>query len=223
MDQVVAGFREPFVTVSSLGHLLSTGFMDSGIRPLVEGKKVVGPAVTVSMPTPDSTANRMAVDRAAPGDIIVVNCGNDREFARWGELICFDAQYKGVEALVIDGGISASGPIRQMGFQVYNRFATGLVGRRLGAPGVVEVPVVCGGVLVSPGDLVVGDDDGVVVIPSGDAEHVLEECRSRYGSGRKEAARRWIMSGRPYSSYPGPGWEERDDLPTPVRRVTLEA
>lgn len=216
-QKLIESYSQPYVTLSTLGHILDDGFMDSGLRPLVPGKRIVGTAVTASMPTPDSTANRLAVTAAEAGDIIVVNCGNDQRYARWGEMICYDAFAKGISGLVIDGGISASGPIRKTGFQVFSRFATGLVGRRLGTSGQVGVPVVCGNVLVRPGDLIFGDDDGVVVIPAADAEDVFDKMQKRYGDGRKDSIRQWIDSGRGYGDYPGLGWQERDDLPEPTR------
>ena len=221
-DEVVRGYQAEFVTVGIIGHLIDRGFMDPGIRPLIPGAKVVGRAVTVSMPSVDTTANRRAVEAAEPGDVIIVDCGGDDRVSRWGELICFDAMYKGVAGLVIDGAISASGPIRAMGFPVFCRSITGLVGRRLNRDGAVGIPVQCGGVTVHPGDLIVADDDGAVVIPAAEAAPLLEQCRQRFGGGQKDSAKRWIVSGRPYAAFPGLGWEERTDLPAPARTPASE-
>lgn len=216
-DEVVEGYKADFVTVGKLGHIITEGFMDPDIRPIVQDVKVVGRAVTVSMPSIHPGANRIAVDTANPGDVIVVDCVRDDRVARWGEMICFDAKCKGLAGIVIDGAATASGPIRKMRFPVFSRTVVGLTGRRTGPVGTVNVTVQCGGVTVSPGDLIVADDDGVLAIPAAEAEELLETCRERYGTGKSDSARRWIMSGRPYSAFPGLGWEERDDLPEPTR------
>ncbi|MFW6116477.1 MAG: RraA family protein [bacterium] len=211
-QKVIEGFRSDFVSLSLIGHVIDTGFMDAGIQPLFSPVRIVGPAVTVSMPSIDTSYNRVAAGAARPGDVIVVDCGRDTRVARWGEMICFDLKTFGIEGLVIDGAISASHAIRQMEFPVFSRCLTGLVGRRLHKDGALDVTVQCGGVAVHPGDLIFGDDDGVVVIPSQVAAEVLEELKERFGQGQKESRRRWIRSGQRYADYPGRGWERGDEI-----------
>jgi len=215
--EIVEGYQAEYVTTSALGHLIQDGFVDPYIRPLVTDVKIVGRAVTVNMPSRDTSANRLAVDTANPGDVIVADCRGDK-VARFGKMICFDAKCKGIAGLIIDGAINASREIIEMGFPVFARTITGLTGHHNGPRGTVNEVIQCGGIVTFPGDLIVADDNGVVVIRSSEAAELLEECRQRYGTGKSESARRWIMSGRPYSQFPGVGWEERDDLPEPTRQ-----
>lgn len=209
--EVVEGFKADYITVGLIGHVTESGFMDPGIRPVYADIKMVGPAVTVSMPSKDTRYNRLAAAEAKPGDVIVVDCGADRRAARWGEMICFDLKSYGVAGLVIEGAISASRAVREMQFPVFSRSISGLVGRRLNKDGALNVSVQCGGVVVRPGDLVVGDDDGVVVLRPEEAPGVLQTLQDRFGGGQKESKRAWILSGRRYADYPGMGWEEKDE------------
>jgi len=217
-DEVIEGYKQDFVSVGKIGHIISKGFMDPGIRPNIPDVKIVGRAFTTHMPSTDMTGNRLAVDNANPGDIIVVDCGRDDRSARFGAMICFDAQVKGIVGMIIDGAITGSREVRKHGFPVFCRAFVGMIGGHSGPPGLILVDVQCGGVYVRPGDLVMGDDDGVVVIPAAEAPAVLETCRKRYGTGKSDSALLWVLSGRPYSQYPGAGWETRDDLPAPTRK-----
>jgi regulator of RNase E activity RraA len=217
-DEVVEGYKQDFVTVGRIGHIISTGFMDPGIRPNIPDAKIVGRAFTVHMPSTDMLANRIAVDTASPGDVLVIDCGRDIRSARFGAMICFDAQVKGIPGMIIDGAITGSTEIRKHNYPVWCRGNAPKTGGHSGPPGSILVDVQCGEVYVRPGDLIVADNDGVVVIPTAEAPGLLEKCRKRYGTGRTDGALLWILSGRPYSQYPGAGWESRDDLPAPTRK-----
>jgi len=221
-DEVLDAYQQHAVTVGLLGHIIDDGFMDPGIRPLVPGMQIIGRAVTVSMPSTDTSGNRRAVEAAGEGDIIVVDCGRDMRVARWGELICFDAKFKGIVGLVIDGALTGSRGVREMGFPVFCRSVSGLVGRATGADGAVNVTVQCGGVTVRPGDLILADDDGVVAVPPARAEALLAEFEKRFPAGHKDSKKRWILSGRAYASYPGLDWEQRKDLPPQTRTPASE-
>ncbi len=211
-DEVVQGYKADYITVGLIGHVTDQGFVSPDIRPVYQDVKIVGRAVTVDMPSIHTRMNRVAAAEANPGDVIVVDCRGDERVARWGEMICLDLKTYGVEGLVIDGAISASKPIREMQFPVFSRSITGLVGRRLDHDdGAVNVPVNCGGVPVRPGDLIVGDDDGVVVMHAERAAEVLSTLQERFGEGQSDSRRRWIQSGRRYGDFPGPGWEEELD------------
>lgn len=137
----------------------------TGIHPLSPGMFVCGPAVTSL--GPDLTVRRMAIDLAEPGDVLVVAAGGDPLTACFGDGTAGRMMLKPMAGAVIDGATRDAAGLRRLGFPTFARGATPRNFHYPVAPeyGGVNVPVVCGGVLVSPGDLVVGDDDGVVVVP----------------------------------------------------------
>ncbi|MBC7340395.1 MAG: RraA family protein [Firmicutes bacterium] len=153
--------------------------MDYAIGPVGGGQvRMAGTALTVSVAHGDNLMVHKAIDMAQPGDVIVVSAGGDVSRAIVGELMCRCAQWRGVAGMVVDGAVRDGEGIREMGFPV---FAGGLTpaGPYKNGPGEINVPVACGGVVVFPGDIVVGDGDGVVVIPAPDAESVLAKAEGR--------------------------------------------
>jgi regulator of RNase E activity RraA len=152
--------------------------MDIGIRPLWPGMpRVAGPAYTVRCPPGDNLMVHAAIYRAAPGNVIVVEAG-DVDHAVAGGNVCAVAQRRGVAALVVDGVIRDVAEARERGFPVLARGVIPIPGAKdvLGALGG---PVRIGGVEVRPGDVVVGDEEGVVVVPAARAAAVLEAARAR--------------------------------------------
>ena len=158
--------------------------MDIGIRPLWPGMpRVAGPAYTVRCAPGDNLMVHAAIYRAAPGDVIVVEAG-DVDYAVAGGNVCAIAQRRGVAAFVVDGVIRDVAEARERGFAVLARGVIPIPGAKdvLGALGG---PVRVGGVDVRPGDIVVGDEEGVVVVPAARAAAVLETARAR---AEKDAA-----------------------------------
>ena len=158
--------------------------MDIGIRPLWPGMpRVAGPAYTVRCAPGDNLMVHAAIYRAAPGDVIVVEAG-DVDYAVAGGNVCAIAQRRGVAAFVVDGVIRDVAEARERGFAVLARGVIPIPGAKdtLGALGG---PVRVGGVDVRPGDVVVGDEEGVVVVPVARAAAVLEAARAR---AEKDAA-----------------------------------
>ena len=152
--------------------------MDIGIRPLWPGMpRVAGPAYTVRCAPGDNLMVHAAIYRAAPGDVIVVEAG-DVDYAVAGGNVCAIAQRRGVAAFVVDGVIRDVAEARERGFPVLARGVIPIPGAKdtLGALGG---PVRVGGVDVRPGDIVVGDEEGVVVVPVARAAAVLEAARAR--------------------------------------------
>jgi regulator of RNase E activity RraA len=146
-------------------------FMDPGIRSR-SGFALCGPAVTVNARPADNLMIHKALQVAAPGDVIVVNtCGNTTS-AVFGELMCTTAAAAKLGGIVVDGAIRDVDGIRRLGFPAYSRTVCA-GGCDKDGPGEVNVPIACGGVVVSAGDIIVGDDDGLVVVPRNDAEEVL--------------------------------------------------
>jgi regulator of RNase E activity RraA len=146
-------------------------FMDPGIRSR-SGFSLCGLAVTVNARPADNLMIHKALQVAEPGDIVVVStCGNTTS-AVFGELMCNTATAARLGGIVVDGAIRDVEGIRTLGFAAYSRTVCA-GGCDKDGPGEVNVPIACGGVVVSPGDIIVGDDDGVVVVPRDDAEEVL--------------------------------------------------
>ncbi|MGW1049426.1 RraA family protein [Streptomyces sp. NPDC002521] len=169
--------------------------MDIGIRPLWGPvPRVAGPAFTVSCPPGDNLMLHAAVHRAAPGSIIVVESG-DLDYALAGGNVCAVARRRGVTAFVADGLIRDLGEVRELGFPVFARGVIPIPGAKKSVRPLNE-PVRCGGVRVEPGDVVVADEEGVVVVPAALAEQVLAGARAKLAKEAAETLDEWEKAHR---------------------------
>jgi 4-hydroxy-4-methyl-2-oxoglutarate aldolase len=150
------------------------GVMRAEIKPILAGMRVLGPAVTVLTRPGDALYVAHAADVAQPGDVIVIDAGGFSDVAVIGERIVYYMQTKrGIAGLVIDGAVRDRRGLRELGLPIFCSGVTPLIFGSQG-PGAINVPISCGGVPVNPGDIVLGDDDGVVVVPRQDAQRVAE-------------------------------------------------
>ena len=168
----------PTATLHEAGGKI--GALPSALKPIAPGMAVCGPALTVHCPGGDNLWLHRALDVAQPGDVLVVHCSGAYEHGYWGEIMATMAQARGVAGLVIDGCVRDGALLAQMGFPV---FARGLcirgTGKDFGAIGWINHPVRVGEITVHAGDLVVGDGDGVVVLPRERAGEIVTRSQQR--------------------------------------------
>ena len=184
-EQIVEALRKPENSSGNIADAVETvtggrGWMNPDMKPLFD-TKIVGRAATALM-RPARTNDKhvypplhlQILDEAAPGSVLIYVMRDGLDIAAIGNLMATTAQVRGLEGVVIDGAARDSTAIRKMQFPVFARRVSPAtsVGRMVAVG--KQVPVICGGVLVSPGDYIVGDPDGVVVVPQAAAERVLE-------------------------------------------------
>jgi len=189
--EVIAGLREAGVATvhEAAGRI---GLLGTRIVPRMPGSAVAGSAVTVSSHPGDNLMIHAAVEVCQPGDILVVTTTADSEHGMFGDLLATSLKARGVVGMVTDAGVRDIATLRQMDFPIWSR-AVHSQGTVKTTAGSVNVPVVAAGQLVSPGDVIIADDDGVVAIPVSLAAQVLDAATKRVAN--EEAKRAQFEAG----------------------------
>jgi regulator of RNase E activity RraA len=167
--------------------------MDHAIHPLWQPiPRIAGPAYPVACPAGDNLMLHIAIYRAPAGSVIVCAAG-DSNWAMAGGNVCAWAQKRGVAGFVVDGLIRDIGETRANKFPVFGRGVIPIPGIRR-TPGLIDVPVVCGGVTVAPGDMVIADEEGIVVLPSAQAEALRLKAQARADKDESTSLEDWVKA-----------------------------
>lgn len=187
---------------ATVGHMQDFGFMDNGLRPIGRrGFTVCGPALTLKVMAIDSAIVHHAIGMAQPGDVLVIDRNGDNKHACWGEMTSLAAKVRGVAATIIDGPATDVVEIDEMEFLVFSRGISPITTRSLALSGEINTVIQCAGVCVAPGDIILADDNGVLVLPPGMVPDVIERCLPRFQ--REAVTRRRILAGEALGDISG--------------------
>lgn len=168
------------------------GALDHGIKPIDPSVKLAGPAYTVDCRPADNLMLHYAVQKARPGDVLVVDAKAFMEAGPWGDVLTIQAMKVGIAGLVINGCVRDASLIIELGFPVFCR-GLSIKGTGKNQPGKVGVPVLIGDVQINPGDIVVGDRDGIVVVPQAEVGSAIATSLAR--EAKEEQQRKAIQEG----------------------------
>jgi regulator of RNase E activity RraA len=160
------------IETATIGHFRHWGFMDPAIKPLGHGRKIIGRAITLALPGQDSTLLHHALSLLGPGDVVVIDRLGDRKHACWGGGVTQGAVAAGAAAAIVDGACTDPSEIAEHGFSVWCRGISPITTRIYDLGGMLNMPVSCGGTVVNPGDVILADENGVLVLPPGEVEAV---------------------------------------------------
>ena len=174
---------------ATIGHFRNWGFMDPAIRAMQPDVRIAGPAVTVRAPGMDGTIVGYALGQLRRGDVLVIDRAGDHRHAAFGGLVAYACKVAGLAGVIIDGVATDIGEVRKYGVALWCRGLSAVTTKRIGLAGEFCVPVSCGGVAVNPGDIIIADECGVVVLDRSEAEAAAERAIGMQDAEVKSRAR----------------------------------
>jgi len=174
---------------ATIGHFMLAGFMDARIQPIQTGTRIAGTAVTVRTHGTDSTIISHALSQARAGDVLVIDRSGEARHASWGLVTSTAAKVAGLAGVIIDGVATDIGEVRKYGVPLWCRGLSPVTTKRIGLAGEFCVPVSCGGVDVRPGDVIIADECGIVVLDPKEAEAAADRAIGMQDAEGKSRAR----------------------------------
>ncbi|MCE8020031.1 RraA family protein [Halomonas sp. MCCC 1A11036] len=174
------------IATSTLGHFTDFGAI-AGLEPVCRPVRLLGRALTVRIPHLDGSVIRQALEVAEPGDVLVIEVSGDESRACWGELRSYAALRKGLAGVVTSGRVTDTAELARLNLPIFSRGASPLTTRAMQLEDEVNIPVAIAGVAIAPGDLIVGDDDGLFILSPTRAEALLAPALNKQA---QEASRR---------------------------------
>ncbi|GGE31879.1 4-hydroxy-4-methyl-2-oxoglutarate aldolase [Agaricicola taiwanensis] len=174
---------------ATIGHFRHEGFMDPDVRALLPDRRIAGTAVTIRFAGMDSTIVHYALSHIRPGDVLVMDRMGDRRHAACGGGVAFAAREAGAVGIIIDGPATDIAELREYGLPVWARGLSAVTGKRQYTHGEFCVPISCGGVTVHPGDAVLADENGVLVLPASEIEPAANRAIAMQLAEKKTLAR----------------------------------
>lgn len=191
-NETLAKYRA--VDPATIGHVFHFGFSSAEFRASVPGARAIGRAVTMRVPSMDSTMCHKVPEYLGPGDILLIDRAGEMNYACLGGVVAYALKLTGVEAVILDGSATDIQEIRDCGLTLFYRRLSPITTRILGQDGEINTTISCGGTVVRPGDIIVADENGFVALPPDNAEQILQSALERQATepGKQEQLRNGV-------------------------------
>jgi len=189
------------VDTATIGHFRYWGFVDPALRPVIRGRRIAGTAVTVAVPADDSCILQYALGMVRPGDFLVIDKLGDVRNACLGGIVAYAAKMAGVVGIALDGVACDFDQIRDCDLPVWCRGESALTDKLLAIGGAINIPVSCGGVAVTPGDAILADTGGILVLAPDEIEETIKAAMPR--QNREPSLRERVRAGEKFGDITG--------------------